>query len=159
VGSKNGHRLRRVLADGCDLVALSLSGTHFRERAAAFPKRLCATASASRRKLVAIVAGVYAPADLRLSVQRALVGQVSPNLYGACIDLRHKQVVLTFYVAPDLSDDERDDLYAAGASGIGDCPDDHRIEERFVEIASDATPLTTVGTWVFLQRGFQTSGL
>jgi hypothetical protein len=102
---------------------------------------------------------VLGSADLRLSAQRALVGQVSPNLYGACIDLRDKQVVLTFFVAPNLSDDERDDLYAAGATVIGDCPDDYRIEERFVEIGDPATPLTTAGTWIFLQRGFQTSNL
>jgi hypothetical protein len=103
--------------------------------------------------------GVFAPADLRLSVQRALVGQVSPSLFGACIDLRDEQVVLTFYVAPNLSDDERDDLYAPGAMVIADCPDHYGIEQRFVEVTDGATPLTTVGTWVFLQRGFQTSAL
>ena len=30
--------------------------------------------------------------ELRLSAQRALVGQVSPNLYGACVDLRDKLI-------------------------------------------------------------------
>jgi hypothetical protein len=45
VGSEDGHHLRRAMADGCVLVALSLSGTHFRERAAAFPTRLFPTAS------------------------------------------------------------------------------------------------------------------
>jgi hypothetical protein len=47
----------------------------------------------------------FGPVELRLSVQRALVGQISPKLYGACADLRDKQIVLTFYVAPDLTDD------------------------------------------------------
>ena len=45
MGSENGDRPRRALTDRCGLVVLSLSGTHFRERAAAIPKRLCATAS------------------------------------------------------------------------------------------------------------------
>jgi hypothetical protein len=62
----------------------------------------------------------FAPAELRLSVQRALVGQVSPNLYGACVDLRDKQIMLTFYVAPNISEDERDDLTTAGAMVIAD---------------------------------------
>ena len=84
------------------------------------------------------------------------MGQVSPNLYGACADLREKQLILTFYVAPSLSDDERDDLYTAGAMVIADFPDEYRIEERFVDVADRREPLRTVGTWVLLQRGFET---
>ena len=99
---------------------------------------------------------MFTPADLRLSVQRALVGQISPKLYGACVDLPGKQVILTFFVAPDLTDDERDDLYAVGAMVIADLADDYRIEERFVDVQDMREPLATAGTWVLLQRGFLT---
>jgi hypothetical protein len=98
----------------------------------------------------------FAPVGLRLSAQRALVGQVSPKLYGACVDLRDKQIILTFYVAPDLTDDERDDLTTAGAMVIADFADDYRIDERFMHVDDRHEPLRTAGTWVLLQRGFLT---
>jgi hypothetical protein len=41
-------------------------------------------------------------------------------LYGARVDQRECRIALTFYVAPDLSADERDDLTAAGAMVISD---------------------------------------
>ena len=97
-----------------------------------------------------------ASSDLRLSAQRALVGQVSPKLYGACVDLREKLVVLTFYVAPDLSTDERDDLTVAGTAVIADFPDDHLVREDLIAVEDPREPLRTEGTWVLLQRGFLT---
>jgi hypothetical protein len=85
-----------------------------------------------------------APADVRLLVQRALVGQVSPQLYGACVDVRDQLIVLTFYVAHDLSEHERDDLSAAGTMVTADFSDGFRIQEDFVAV--DAPE----------QRGFST---
>lgn len=68
--------------------------------------------------------------ELRLSAQRALVGQVSPKVYGVCVHEHDEQIVLTFYVASDMSDDERDDLTAAGAMVTADYPDEYRIHEQ-----------------------------
>ena len=45
MGSENGHLVRRGRAVCREVVAHGCSGVHFRERAAAFPKRLYATAS------------------------------------------------------------------------------------------------------------------
>jgi len=97
-----------------------------------------------------------APADLRLSAQRALVGQVSPKLFGACVEQRDKRIKLTFYVAPDLTQDERGDLTTAGAMVIGDHADDYTLHEDFAVVADMKEPLRTKGTWVLLQRGFLT---
>lgn len=93
---------------------------------------------------------------LRGSVQRALVGAVSPALYGGCAAIEDNQIRLTWYVAPDLTDDEKDDLWAAGAMVIADFPDGYRIHEHFAQVSDRDTPLQTVGDWVFLQRGFRT---
>jgi hypothetical protein len=93
---------------------------------------------------------------LRLSVQRALVGRVSPALEGACVSLDGNQITLTWYVAPGLTEDERDDLSAAGSEVIADFPDDYRIDECFIDVNNRDTLLKTVGHWVFLQRGFRT---
>ncbi|MGH2740969.1 MAG: DUF2938 family protein [Thermoleophilaceae bacterium] len=49
VGCENGHRRRHARAGRRDVGALNRAGAHFRERAAAFPKRLCATASCHPR--------------------------------------------------------------------------------------------------------------
>ena len=53
VGTENGHLLRHARAGRRDVVALNRAGAHFRERAAAFPKRLCATASTRSRSELA----------------------------------------------------------------------------------------------------------
>ena len=95
-------------------------------------------------------------ASLRLSVQRALLGAVSPNLYGACADLRDDLVVLTWYVAAFMPADEREDLQAAATEVIADYPEGYDIDERFVEVADPSMPLRTTGAWTFLRRGFRT---
>lgn len=94
--------------------------------------------------------------ELRLSAQRALVGQVSAKVYGVCVREQEKQIVLTFYVAVDLSDDERDDLTSAGAMVVGDYPDEYRIHEVFRVVEPHGHPPRTEGTWVLLQSGFLT---
>jgi hypothetical protein len=95
--------------------------------------------------------------DVLLSVQRALVGQVSPKLGGACADLRDHVIVLTFYVTPDLSE-ERDDLRTASAMVIADFSDAYDIDDVFVSVSECGQPLQMRGTWVVLQRGFTTIG-
>jgi transposase len=54
VGSENDHLVRRERAVRRELVALGCAGVHFRERAAAFPKRRCATASHARNTLTVL---------------------------------------------------------------------------------------------------------
>jgi hypothetical protein len=60
------------------------------------------------------------------------LGRRPPNLYGASTDQRETHVVLTFSIAPNLRDDERDDLYVVGTMVIADCADDYGTEgQRF----------------------------
>ena len=92
-------------------------------------------------------------ATLLLGTQRALVGAVGGSLYGACADLQGDLVVLTWYVAPNMPEDEREDLQIAGTEVIADFGSGARLDERFVEVADRAQPLPAVGEWVFLRRG------
>ena len=85
------------------------------------------------------------------------MGNLTPKLYGACADLRDKTVILTWYVAPGLSEDEHEDLLVAGTEVIADYPDGYSIEENFVEVTDLARPLPTRGVFVLLQRGFDTA--
>jgi hypothetical protein len=51
VGSENGHRIRQATPVRLDAVAPSPSDAHLSERAAAFPRRLCATPSVRSERL------------------------------------------------------------------------------------------------------------
>lgn len=93
---------------------------------------------------------------LRLSAQQALLGQVSPNVYGVCVRELEKLIVMTFYVAADLSENERDNLTAASTMVIADFPDDFQIREDFRVAAPEGAKLRTEGTWVHLHSGFGT---
>jgi hypothetical protein len=94
----------------------------------------------------------------RLSVQADLLGALTPSLYGACVAIEDQLIVLTWYVAPEMTKTEREDLQVAGTEVIAQFPDGFRIEERFVEVPDRSSALPTTGSWVVLQRGFRTSG-
>jgi hypothetical protein len=86
-----------------------------------------------------------------LSVQRALVGTVGPSLLGASVEWTARAIGLTWYVANTLSDDEREDLIAAGGMVAGDFSAEVELSEEFVEIEGTTRP-TPAGAWVFLRR-------
>lgn len=90
-------------------------------------------------------------------MQGALLGAVTNNLYGACGEVDGKTVIVTWYVAAKMPDDERQTLQVAGTEVIADFPGDFDIDERFVEVRDPAIPLQTAGEWVLLQRGFLTT--
>ena len=91
-----------------------------------------------------------------LSIHRALLGAVGPALYGGCVAFEGDVVILTWYVDPAMTEEEREDLRIAGAEVIADSPDQTRIEERFVEVSETSVPLPTAGDWIYLRRGFRT---
>ena len=86
-----------------------------------------------------------------LGAQRALIGAVGPNLVAGCIQVENGVVTATWYVTPELSEGEREDLLAAGGMIIGDF-DDETIEENFVEVRDPDQPLPCIGEWVFMRR-------
>jgi hypothetical protein len=92
---------------------------------------------------------------LLLSVQRALVGATSPSLYGVCAAVRDAAIMLTFYVAAEMTDEEHEDLAGVGTEVIADFTDNFTIDETFHTVNDAREPLPTVGDWVYLQRGFQ----
>jgi hypothetical protein len=93
---------------------------------------------------------------LLLSVQRALVGAVSPSLYGVCVAFEAKTVLLTLYIAETASEEEVEDLRVVGTEVIADFSESFVVDDRFVPVADLDEPLPTVGDWVYLQRGFRT---
>jgi hypothetical protein len=92
-----------------------------------------------------------------LGAQRALVGAIGPHLLGACVGVTGETVSLTWYVTPEITEDERDDLQAAGGEVIGDFSAAFDLVEQFVEVSDVEQPLPTVGEWVFLRRELRTA--
>ncbi len=90
------------------------------------------------RSTLPAVSNPAGQADLRLSVQRALLGAVGDSLDGACADLRDELIILTWYVEPDMPEDEREALEVAGSEVIADFPSSFGIDERFIESEKNA---------------------
>lgn len=100
-------------------------------------------------------------ARLLLAVQRALLGTTSPSLYGVCAGLNSTgldstTIVLTFYIGPEATDDELDDLRAVGAEVVADFTENFRVEDNVNVVLNADQPLPTAGEWVYLRRGFKT---
>jgi hypothetical protein len=94
-------------------------------------------------------------AQLLLSAQRGLLGVAGPGLLGACIALRESStVILTFFVRPDIADDEREELDSDTATQvIADCPAGVRLDVRFVEVDLESPAYVRgQGDWFFLRR-------
>ena len=96
-------------------------------------------------------------AGLLLRLQNALLGAVSPALYGGSVAVEGRLIILIWHVASNITDAEREELSTVGAQVIADFPSDFDIDERFVEVRDRSSPLTTSGEWFHLQRGFHTS--
>jgi hypothetical protein len=64
------------------------------------------------------------------------------------VEQEENRIALTFYVAPDLSDAERDDLSEVGTIVIADYTGEHELEERFIVVRDKPAPQPTWGTWV-----------
>ena len=93
-----------------------------------------------------------------LSVRSALRGVLTPNLYGACALLDRPDVVLTWYVSPELTEDELEDLQVAGTEVLCDLKETFGIQEHLVEVRDRSVPLPTVGEWAMVKPGFRVSG-
>ena len=90
-----------------------------------------------------------------LSFQRALLGCVSPNVRGACVEVGDATVDLICYVRPEITEDESVDLRCAETEVMADYPPDVTVGLRSVVVSDQSEPLPTVGRWVYLQRGLR----
>ena len=68
---------------------------------------------------------------LLLSIQRALLGEVTPNIRAVTAQIESNAIVLRWIIDGEISDDLRLDLSAVGAEVVADFAT-HRIAEEFV---------------------------
>lgn len=86
-----------------------------------------------------------------LSVNRALVGEVFPELIGvSCVIVSGKQFELFFHVDAILPDGKVEDVSCIATEVIADFPSDVEIPHRIV--VSHRAELPPGGFWIFLRK-------
>ncbi|HKP24275.1 MAG TPA: hypothetical protein VJV39_10440 [Dongiaceae bacterium] len=68
---------------------------------------------------------------LLLSIQRALLGEVTPNIRAVTSQIDKQTILLRWIIDGEISDDFRLDLHAVGAEVVADFAT-HRIAEEFI---------------------------
>lgn len=68
---------------------------------------------------------------LLLSIQRALLGRVTPNIRAVTAGIDESTITLRWLVDGEITDDLEDDLSAVGAEVVADF-ESHRIAEEFL---------------------------
>jgi hypothetical protein len=88
---------------------------------------------------------------LLLSVQRALLGAVPPELRGVTVAWEGAIIRLRFYLDGPVSDEDRDAMQVVGSEVIADFPDATRIEEEILR--RDAPqPMECLEAWAYYRR-------
>ena len=71
-------------------------------------------------------------AKVLLSVQRALLGEVTPDLRGVSVEVNDNRVRLTSYFADKVTEDQKDVVSTITAEVAADLPHDWTIEDDLV---------------------------
>src|SRR5690606_9827303 len=88
-----------------------------------------------------------------LSAHRALLGAISKQMIGICIELQEDTLIMAIYLEKKITEEEKDALEAAAILINSDVYPE--ILFTNLNIVEDAvSPLTTKGQWLFLQMGF-----
>jgi hypothetical protein len=85
---------------------------------------------------------------LRLSAQRALLGNIGPSVRAVSVAYRGNSIVVRAFVDPGVTDGERDDLDDAATQVVADFPAGWTLE---VKIEDGATDVPTSPELVFLR--------
>jgi hypothetical protein len=91
---------------------------------------------------------------VKLSVQRALLGNVTSNLAGVHAERKDRRVVLSAYFFDEPSEDDREHIEDAATEGIADFLDGHVVETVFGLYSESA--MDRPG-WCFLRAKVQSA--
>jgi hypothetical protein len=90
-------------------------------------------------------------AQVLLSVQRALLGEVSSALRGVTVGWQDQVIELRAYFDGPISEDDRESISCVGSEVIADFPDPWTINEEAVR--RDAPePMECLETWAYRRR-------
>jgi hypothetical protein len=71
---------------------------------------------------------------LRLSIQRALLDEVTDQLWSVTCGLSEKSITIRAYFSGVVTDEERETIQAVGAEVIADFPEGYMIEEHCLSV-------------------------
>jgi hypothetical protein len=90
-------------------------------------------------------------ASLLLSVQRALLGEVSPALRGVTVGWHDHVIQLRSYFDGPISDEDRESLSCVATEVIADFPEPWTIEEEVIR--RDASEeMECLAAWAYQRR-------
>jgi len=88
---------------------------------------------------------------LRVSIQRALLGEVMERLVSVTCGIRGQMVTVRAYVSGPVKEDDVETLSCIAGEVIGDFPDEYKIEEQCVSV-DDGEP-QMLDFWAFRKKG------
>lgn len=89
-----------------------------------------------------------------LSIQRALLGSISKQMLGVCVDVKENIVSITLYAENELTEKEREEIENVALLVNADIyPEIPHVEINMIE--NSGVVLISRGHWVFLRMGCQ----
>lgn len=90
-------------------------------------------------------------AKVLLSVQRALLGEVTPELRGLSVEVNDTHVRLTSYFAGRLTAEQKDTVSTITAEVAADLPHDWTIEDEAVSLP-ESERLPEIAIWAYRRK-------
>ena len=72
---------------------------------------------------------------LKLSIQRALLGEVTQRLFSVTCGLKNKLIQIRAYVTGDVTPEDIERIQCIGSEVIADFPDGYSVEELCLPVA------------------------
>lgn len=88
---------------------------------------------------------------LRLSLQRALLGEVTPNLIAVTAGFKDSKILIRAYFDAEAAASELESVSCVGTEVIADFPDCNDIEEHAVTVSREGE-MEMLDFWAFLRK-------
>ena len=86
---------------------------------------------------------------LKLSVQRALLGEICSNLFAVTVGMEGKQIKLLAYFTGDITEEEASRMQSIGTEVLADFPEDYSIEVSSLSLHEHN--LEMLDCWIFMR--------
>jgi hypothetical protein len=88
---------------------------------------------------------------LKLSIQAAMVGEVTQGLYAVTCGIDEKTIRIRSYYTVPLIEDELEPMRCVGTEVLADFPEDYTINEEFLPCNFDIQP-GVLDFWAFKRK-------
>lgn len=84
---------------------------------------------------------------LKLSIQRALLGEITENLFAVTASIDGNLIKIVFYFRGEISEDNIERSACVSAEVMGDFPEDYDLDESWLSLAQNK--LQVLDFWAF----------